>query len=181
MKKSVLTILAPGFEEIEAITPIDILRRANVEVTIASLESEQLVCGRSNIFLQADIKLDAVLERDFDALILPGGPGAKRLRKDERVLKLVNELYIKNRLIGAICAAPTVLWDAGILEGKNYTAHFSTKEELKNIQGNKAVVIDGNIITSRGAGTALSFALAIIEILVSKEVADNIERDICYR
>lgn len=180
MKKRILTILAPGFEEIEAITPIDILRRANIEVLIASLDNEKLVAGRNGLSIEANVKLSELLGTNFDGIILPGGPGAKRLRNDERVLKLVKELYANNRMIAAICAAPTVLFDAGILEGKQYTAHFSTKDELQNIQEDQAVVIDKNLITSQGAGTALPFAFAIVEALLGHEIANKIKADICY-
>ena len=91
MKKSILVILAPGFEEIEAVTPIDILRRGDVEVTIASLEDELQVSGRGKMSVNAEVKLNDVLSKDFDALMLPGGPGTKNLREDARVLKLVNQ------------------------------------------------------------------------------------------
>ena len=180
MKKSVLVILAPGFEEIEAITPIDILRRADIEVTVASLENDLLVRSKGNIFVTAEVKLDDVLKKEFDALLLPGGPGTLCLRKDERVLKLVNRFYDEKKPVGAICAAPTVLADAGVLKGKRYTAHFSTEDELTEIQKQSAVVKDGTIITSQGAGTAIQFAFALVETLLEKTVADKIAKDICY-
>lgn len=178
MTKKILTILAPGFEEIEAITPIDIFRRAEFEVTLASLDDEKKVHGRNKICIETSTTLDKAKESDFDVLFLPGGPGAKKLRNDERVLELVKDFNDKNLLIAAICAAPTVLLDAGILAGKKYTAHFSTQEELPNIQ-KEPVVVDKNIITSQGPGTALPFALKIVEVLSGKEIAKKIAENIC--
>lgn len=178
--KKILVILAPGFEEIETVTPIDILRRSDIKVVIASLEDEKMVRGRNDICIQAEVTLNELSNTDFDGLLLPGGPGAKKLRKSEKVLELVKDFFGKKRLIAAICAAPTVLLEAGILKGKKYTAHFSTKEELPDIQSDKAVVIDQNIITSQGPGTALPFGLSIVEILEGKEVAKKIAENICY-
>lgn len=180
MKKSILVILAPGFEEIEAITPIDILRRANIEVTIASLNDELQVPSRGNVVVVAEVKLKDVIKKNFDAILLPGGPGTKDLREDERVLELVNQFNDSQKIVGAICAAPTVLADAGILEGKRYTAHFSVADELTAIQKESAVVKDGNVITSQGPGTAIQFGLSLVEALVGKSAADKITKDICY-
>lgn len=179
IKKSILIILAPGFEEIEAITPIDILRRANIEVVIASFNDEKLVAGRNDLVIQTNVKLGEILDSDFDAIIIPGGPAATLLKNDERVLQLVKELHKKQCIIAAICAGPTVLLDAGILEGKEYTAHFSTKNDLPDIQ-DKSVVVDKNIITSQGPGTALPFAFKIVEVLLGKEIANQIKEAICY-
>lgn len=178
MKKT-LIILAPGFEEIEALTPIDILRRAKIEVTIASLEEDRFVRGRNDISVQADVALSNLKNSDFDCIIIPGGPGAKKLRKSDATLRLVKELFEKNRLIAAICAGPTILLDAGILKDKKYTAHFSHKDELPDIRPEK-VVIDDNIITSQGPGTAIVFALAIVEVLEGKQVVEEIKKSICF-
>lgn len=180
MKKTVLVILAPGFEEIEAVTPIDILRRANIEVTIASLENDLHVRSRGNVVVAAEVKLEDVVRKNFDAILLPGGPGTKNLREDDRVLELVNKFFDEGKLIGAICAAPTVLLEAGVLEGKRYTAHFSVENELTEIQKQSAVVKDGNIITSQGPGTAIQFGFALVEALVGKSMADKIAGDMCY-
>lgn len=180
MKKKILTILAPGFEEIEALTPIDILRRANMEVIIAALENNKLVCGRNEICVQADVKLSELKDSDFDGILIPGGPGAKKLRESDETLKLVKDLFDKDRLIAAICAGPTVLLDAGILVNKKYTAHFSHKDELPDMEEEK-VVKDKNIITSQGPGTALHFALAIVEALEGKDVVKKIKKNICFK
>lgn len=176
---TVLAILAEGFEEIEAITPIDLLRRAGAEVTVAALGAGIHVTGRSGITVHADTLLAAVEAKPFDCLFLPGGPGVKHLRADPRVLALVRHQHISNGWIAAICAAPTVLHDAGLLEGRRYTAHFSVAGELPHILSEEAVVIDGHILTSRGAGTALQFGLCVIEKLFSAGKADEIGRSVC--
>lgn len=176
MKKSALVILAPEFEEMEAVTPVDMLRRAGVEVTIAALDAIHVV-GRSGIVMHAEVLLEAVLGKEFDMLILPGGPGVKVLRKGERVIGLVREFHEKGKWIGAICAAPVVLRDAGILEGKLFTAHSSMKGELSEMTGG-TVEVDGNIVTARGAGTAVRFSLKLIEALFDKRSANQVKEAI---
>lgn len=176
---SVLAILPEGFEEIEAVTPIDLLRRAGVEVTIASLAENFHVTGRCGIILHADVTLASVKGKTFDLVFLPGGPGVINLRTDPRVLDWVRTQAEAGRWVSAICAAPTVLNAAGLLEGKRYTAHFSVSKELPDIRGDERVVVDGNIITSRGAGTALDFGLALVEKLCGAEKAAEVAKSIC--
>lgn len=176
---TVLTLLPEGFEEIEAVTPIDVLRRAGVEVTIASLAENFHVTGRSGIIVHADVTLAAVRGRAFDLLFLPGGPGVINLRTDPRVLDLVRSQAAAGRWLAAICAAPTVLNMAGLLDGKRYTAHVSVAKELPAILAEERVVVDGQIITSRGAGTALDFGLMLVEKLVSPEKAAEVSKAIC--
>ena len=179
---TVLAILAEGFEEIETVTPIDLLRRAGAEVTVAALGDGIHVTGRSGITMHADTTL-SMLEsggaRDFDCLFLPGGPGVKHLRADPRIRALALRQHAAGHWLAAICAAPAVLHDAGLLSGKRYTAHFSVAEELPGILVNERVVADGHIVTSRGAGTTLDFALLLIEKLFSPERAHEIARSIC--
>ena len=176
--KSALLIFAPQFEEIEAITPIDLLRRANINVTTASLTDSIHVTGRNNITIHADTTLNEVIGQNFDILILPGGPGTQHLKNDARVIDLVKK-YHQNNAVAAICAAPTVLNKAGVLNKKNYTAHSSTIKELPSPLP-YSVVIDGNIITSKGPGTAIDFALAIIEYLTNTNTKQRIQHDIEY-
>lgn len=176
---SVLTILPEGFEEIEAVTPIDLLRRAGAKVTIASLTSQLEVTGRTSIRVKADAPLEQVISEACDCLFLPGGPGVKNLRSDPRVRKLVIDQDAAKRWIAAICAAPTVLLDAGVLPNRRHTAHFSVAQELPNLVANERVVVDGHIITSRGAGTALDFGLALVANLFSREKAAEISQSIC--
>jgi 4-methyl-5(b-hydroxyethyl)-thiazole monophosphate biosynthesis len=171
---TVLAILAEGFEEIEAITPVDLLRRAGVEVTTAALGVNIYVTGRSGVTLHADTTLAAVVDRPFDCIFLPGGPGVTLLRADARVRVLVLAQHAAGRWLAAICAAPAVLHDAGLLAGRRYTAHFSVAAELPAILAAERTVADGRILTGRGAGTALDFALLLVESLVSPEKADAI-------
>lgn len=170
--KRVLCILETGFEEIETITPIDLLRRAGIEVMIGGCK-EIDVTGRSGITVKADALLESVDAGDFDGLFLPGGPAVMKLRQHTKLLELIRHYYSEDKIIAAICAAPLLLKDAGVLDGKVFTAHFSTQEELPESTA-KRVVIDGNLITSRGAGTALDFGLALIEKMVGKAAADEV-------
>ena len=176
---TVLTLLADGFEEVEAITPIDLLRRAGIEVTVASLADHRHITGRSGISVHADAALAEIGERLFDLLFLPGGPGVKNLRADPRVRTVVERHAAAGRLLAAICAAPTILNASGLLEGRRYTAHPSVAGELPGIIADERVVTDGNILTSRGAGTALDFGLLLVEKLVSAEKAAEVARSIC--
>jgi 4-methyl-5(b-hydroxyethyl)-thiazole monophosphate biosynthesis len=176
---TVLVILAEGFEEIEAITPIDVLRRAGATVTVAALVEGIHTTGKNGITLHADVALSAVETRDFDCVFLPGGPGVKNLRADARVRGVVTRHHQAGKWVAAICAAPTVLNDAGLLAGKKYTAHFSVANELPDIRAQDRTVEDGRILTSRGAGTALDFGLLLVEKLFSREKAQEISRSIC--
>jgi len=178
MKKRVLCLLAPGFEEIEAIAPIDLLRRAEAEVVIASVNGEKLVAGRCGVTLQADVMLTEIQSQPFDLLFIPGGPGVKVLREEGRAAKLAKDYAAQGKVVTAICAAPLVLADAGLLTGKRFTAHFSVHASLPGVLANERVVQDGNIITSRGAGTAMEFGLALVRELFGeakvKEVVEAI-------
>jgi 4-methyl-5(b-hydroxyethyl)-thiazole monophosphate biosynthesis len=175
---TVLAILAEGFEEIEAITPIDLLRRAGADVTVAALADGIHVTGRSGITVHADTALATVETQTFDCVLLPGGPGVKHLRTDSRVRSLLLRQHSQRGWIAAICAAPTVVHDAGLLMGRRYTAHFSVATELHQILAEERVVTDDRLITSRGAGTALDFGLLLIERLFSVERSVEISRSI---
>jgi len=176
---TVLVILPEGFEEIEAIAPIDLLRRAGAEVTIAALGASPHVTGRCHITMHADTTLGAVAEKPHDLIFLPGGPGVLNLHADIRVRDLVRHQADSGRWVAAICAAPTVLNDAGLLAGRRYTAHFSVAKELTQILKDERVVVDGKIITSRGAGTALDLGFVLVEMLFSAEKAREIAASIC--
>jgi protein deglycase len=179
---TVLAILAEGFEEIEATTPIDLLRRAGAEVTLAALADGIHVTGRSGLTMHADTTLTTIEAtappREFDCVFLPGGPGVKHLRADPRVRAVVLRQHAAGRWLAAICAAPTVLHDAGLLTGRRYTAHFSVAKELPSILREERVVRDGRILTSRGAGTSLDFGLQLVELLFSPEKAREIAQAI---
>jgi 4-methyl-5(b-hydroxyethyl)-thiazole monophosphate biosynthesis len=178
MIPQVLIPLAHGFEEIEATCPIDLLRRAKVEVVTASCESELEVCGRSGLIIRADQFLQDSSPDQFDLLILPGGPAVFELRKNETILELVREFANSDRPIGAICAAPLLLQDAGVLKDQKFTAHGSTIDELPALISDKSVVQDRKIITSRGAGTAVEFGLALVNLLCGKEKEQEIRSSI---
>jgi 4-methyl-5(b-hydroxyethyl)-thiazole monophosphate biosynthesis len=178
MKKRVLCLLVGGFEEIEMMTPVDLLRRAGAEVVLASVLGEKVVTGRSGVKVQADATLEEVANQEFDLLLIPGGPGTKALRADGRPAQLAKAYAQRGKPIGAICAAPTVLADAGVLGGKRFTAHYSVHEELPQARGAERVVEDGNIITSRGAGTALDFGLALVNRLFGAAAAQEVAKAI---
>lgn len=169
----VLVLLADGFEEIEAVTPIDILRRAGCDVLVASPAAGG-VTGRSGIELVAELLPDRVDAHQFDLLVLPGGPAVARLREEGRAAALAIDFAEAGKWVSAICAAPLILKDAGLLEGKRFTAHFSTLDELGDALPDERVVADGQIITSRGAGTALDFSLFLVALLCGQPVADRI-------
>ena len=176
MPKTALVILAEGFEEVEAIAPIDFLRRAGVRVTIAGVMDLQIKSSR-NISVRADVLLKDIQDLP-DAVILPGGlPGATNLAKSEEVAKLVKKMNAAGKLVAAICAAPAlVLAPLGILDGKKATCYPGCEADFssKTIHSKESVVEDGNIITSQGPGTAFAFAFAIAVRLVGKDMADNV-------
>ncbi|MCW5548724.1 MAG: DJ-1/PfpI family protein [Opitutaceae bacterium] len=176
---TVLAILTDGFEEIETVAPIDLLRRAEVDVTLAALGPGIHATGRSGLTLHANTLLDNVSKPAFDCLLLPGGPGVKTLRADPRVRQLVLAQQARDGWLAAICAAPTILHDAGLLRGRRYTAHFSVANELPDIQSAERCVVDGKLITSRGAGTAIDFGLLLVGKLVSPQKAAEIAAAIC--
>lgn len=166
----VLIPLAVGFEEIEAITLVDILRRAGVEVVMAGLDREQ-VCGAHGISIEADALLDEVELSTFDMVVLPGGlPGAEHLAKSEKMQKVLQYFDGDNKLIGAICAAPWALKTAGVLKDK-YTCYpsFEKTIEQEGYVSDSNVVCDHNIMTSRGPATAMEFSLAIVKELCGEE------------
>ena len=174
----VLVPLANGCEELEAVTIIDLLRRAEIDVTTAGLE-EGVITASRGVRLLPDTTLDDALVRDYDMVILPGGlPGADHLDQDPRLQLLLKDMNSEGKVIAAICAAPKVLANAGLLENKSATSYPGVLDQMELPETNytgDAVTKDGNIITSRGPGTAIDFALALIEELVGKETRDSVE------
>jgi 4-methyl-5(b-hydroxyethyl)-thiazole monophosphate biosynthesis len=146
---------------------------------MAALAEGIHVTGKNGITLHANANLSATLTQTFDCLLLPGGPGVKHLRADARVREAVLRHHRAGKWIAAICAAPTILHDAGLLTGKRYTAHFSVANELLQILANERVVTDGNLITSRGAGTALDFGSRVVEALFDGNKAADVRGSIC--
>ena len=168
----VLVPLAKGFEEIEAVSIIDVLRRAGVEVIVAALNEEMLVQGANGITIEADTEVQKLTADELDMVVLPGGwDGTHALADDENVQTLLREMDAKGKNIGAICAAPFALNKAGVLK-ENYTCYPSVEQEIREegYQGDKAMVVeDANVMTSRGPATALCFGLAIAKKLKGEE------------
>ncbi|MDR0590932.1 MAG: DJ-1/PfpI family protein [Puniceicoccales bacterium] len=172
--KSALIFLFTDFEEIEAISAVDVLRRAGVCVVVASLTGEKIVVGAHKISCLADIV--GIPDDHFDAIVIPGGAGVLQLRNDKKLLKFIHEQYDKGKLIAAICAAPILLHDLGILEKHQYTCHFSMISEMKNARLDEAVVRDGNVITGCGPAAGINFGLAIVEFLENMVSVSEIAR-----
>lgn len=168
-----------GFEEIEAIAPIDILRRGEVEVTVISITERELVTGSHGISVKADRLFDysECVETDYDMLILPGGPGTAGYKTHEELLRLIRHYHKKERALAAICAAPTVLGMLDILQGRRAVCYAGMEDGLIGASlGDQDVETDGHIITSRGAGTAVSFGLQLLETLKGADEADRVRR-----
>ncbi len=175
----VLVPLAQGCEELEAVTIIDILRRADVHVVTAGLDTQHVRASRG-VVLVPDTTLAKALEEDYDMVVLPGGlPGSDNLANDERLLAMLKEMANSGKFVGAICAAPKVLAKAGVLAGKRATSYPGVLDRMA-VPGvtftGDAVTCDGKVITSRGPGTALDFALAIVEALCGNAVRTKVEQ-----
>jgi 4-methyl-5(b-hydroxyethyl)-thiazole monophosphate biosynthesis len=178
MVKRVLCLLADGVEELELVAPVDVLRRAGAEVVMAAVGESIHVVGRNGITLQADALLTNLSAEAFDLLLIPGGAAVAKLRVDGRAARMAGEFVAAGKPVAAICAGPLVLEDAGLLEGKCFTAHFSAANELPSAQCGERVLVDGLIITSRGAGTALEFGLSLVDRLFGEAKEEEIARAI---
>lgn len=185
---SVIVPLATGFEEIEAVSLIDVMRRGGIDVTIAYLGGEfvsDIVVGGSGISIKADVDIRYCIGDDYDMIVLPGGfDGVSNLMQNEIVLEMLKDFKLKDKWIGAICAAPLVLDKAGVLAEK-YTCYPTVNKSIKSsiYTDKEKVVISGKIITSRGPATAICFGLAIVETLVgldsSNDVKEGMLADFC--
>jgi 4-methyl-5(b-hydroxyethyl)-thiazole monophosphate biosynthesis len=181
MRKKAVVILMNGFEEIEAFSVIDILRRGGVDVVTVTPGGDK-VNGAHDIITLVDKDLADIVSDEFDALILPGGqPGTNNLKANPRVIELVREFYKTGKIVSAICAAPSVLAVAGILDNKRATSYPGSLDGFDNVQKlDDLVVIDGNIITSRGPATAPLFAFVLLERLADKSIADKLKKGMLY-
>jgi 4-methyl-5(b-hydroxyethyl)-thiazole monophosphate biosynthesis len=172
----VLVPLADGCEELEAVTIIDLLRRAGIEVVAAGLKPG-IVSASRGVKLVPDLTLDVALQDDYDMVVLPGGmPGAAHLKDDARIIELLKKMAAAGRYTAAICAAPMVLAEAGVLKGKQATSYPGFLDAVSDVTlSSAAVVQDGKVLTSRGPGTAMDFALALVEALTSKGTRQQVE------
>lgn len=182
---TVLVPLATGFEEVEAISIIDVLRRADIKVIVAGVAGQDSVAGAHNIIIKTDCLIEDVKEQDIDMIVLPGGwGGTKILASNNYVQNLLKDMDSKSKNIGAICAAPFALDKAGVLKN-SFTCYPSVENEIeaKGYSSEQKVVSDQNILTSKGPGTAICFALAIVEKLIGQakkqEVASDVLADFC--
>ena len=183
MGKKVYIFLADGFEEIEGLTVVDLMRRAKIDIQTVSITDTREITGSHGICLKTDLIFGQTDFTDADMLVLPGGmPGTKHLRDYEPLAELLLAFHEKKGRIGAICAAPTVLSGLGILSDRSVTSYPSCEPDIKAKQYlTDEVVVDGNIITSRGLGTAIPFALCLISQLLGREKAEEIRQSIVYR
>lgn len=180
--KQVSVFLADGFEEIEGLTVVDLLRRAGVEVTTVSITGEKTIHGAHGIDVQADKLFEEMNYDKQDMLVLPGGmPGTLNLGAHEGLEKLMRKFYGDKKYLAAICAAPSVFGKYGFLKGRKATSYPGFEEQLESAECvTDAVVVDEFVITSRGMGTAIPFSLALIEQLIGVEKADEIGKSIIF-
>lgn len=180
--KKVVVFLADGFEEIEALGTIDILRRNNINVTIASIGNSHYCTGAHDVKVAPDTTIDKINQEDFDGFVCPGGGlGAENLRNNNIVTSIIKSAYEKGKLVAAICAAPTVFEVAGIMKGKKATIYPSMKDYLKDATySSEDVVIDGNIITGAGPFITFKFALTVAEALVGKDTPNQVGKDMLF-
>lgn len=178
----VYTFLANGFEEVEALCVIDLLKRASMDVVMVSVSGDLKVKGAHNIDIMADVLFEDASFEDVDVLFLPGGmPGTKNLDNHEGLKQKLVEFNNNGKLLTAICAAPMVFGHLGILNGKDATCYPGFEQELigANVLYDN-VVVDGNVITSRGMGTAIDLGLKLIEVLIDKDTSFEMAEKICY-
>ncbi|MGL4873537.1 MAG: DJ-1 family glyoxalase III [Clostridium sp.] len=179
--KKIGVLLSDGFEEIEALTVVDVLRRANVECLMIGVEALE-INGAHNIKVACDKTLTEEV-KGFDGIVLPGGmPGSKNLRDNDKVIDLVKYMNKEEKLVGAICAAPIVLEKAKIIEGRKITSYPNSLEDEKKVKYlEENVVIDKNILTSRGPSTALEFSYEILRYLGLTKEAENLEKGMLFK
>lgn len=179
----VIVFLAEGFEEVEALTVVDYLRRVDMAVDTVSITNERQVQGAHNIVVIADKTIDELEDlANYTTVVIPGGmPGASNLRDNEVVINIVREIYEKQKLVAAICAGPIVLHRAGILHDKLVTSFPGFEEELSGtVYTGKDVERDGNVITARGPYFAVDFALEIVDYLLGEKKVDELKDSILY-
>ena len=180
--KKVYVFLAEGFEEMEAVTPVDLLRRVNVDAKFVSITGSKAVTGAHGITYMADLLFEEI-EEDADMLVLPGGmPSTTNLMAHEGLAELLVKQYDSHKWVAAICAAPMVLGALGIVMGRFATIYPGMEEYLVGADiSTEEVVVSGNVITSRAPGTAIPFALKLVEVLVSESYAEHLKKEIVFQ
>lgn len=180
--KNAIMLFATGFEEVEALMTVDLLRRAEIDVKLVSTSGDSEVCGSHNISVGMDLSLDQVSLMQTDAIIIPGGmPGTLNLGADVAVTGALKKMHRDGKIVAAICAAPSILGKCDILQGLKATCYPGYENKLGGATFvDEAVVVDKNVVTSRGLGTSMEFGFKLIEILVSKEKAQEIRQQIVF-
>ncbi len=184
--KNIAILVAPGFEEIELLAPLDILRRLNHKVTLAGVQGAQ-VTGAHNVTITTDTTMEQINPDELDALILPGGGGSWVLRDTPAVIELTRRVYAAGKTVAAICAAPIALAKADLVKGKRVTAypmdevHAELTAAGALIEPGAPVVVDGNLLTGYGPGAALDFGYAIGQVLGSAEQIEQLKAQMCYK
>lgn len=176
-------LLKNGFEEIEALTILDYLRRAEIDIFTVSLEKGLEVQGSHKIIVKADFMFDEILQQDIELLFIPGGmPAAKDISEMDSIIKLIQDLDKKGKIIATICAGGLSLGKAGILKDKKFTCYPGFEEKIESIGkfSEELVIIDQNVITSRGPATSVLLALELIELLKGKNTGEKISKEILF-
>ncbi|NLY08493.1 MAG: DJ-1/PfpI family protein [Tissierellia bacterium] len=181
--KKIAVLLAIGFEEIEALTVVDLARRTDaLEADIISTTDNIIVKGAHDIAVTCDFKLNELEIEDYDAVIIPGGmPGSINLRDNDEVIRFVSHMNSNKKIVASICAGPIVLEKAGIIDNKRITAYPGFENELSGNYQEDDVVIDGNIITGKGPAFAMSFALEMIRVLIGEQKTNNIKSELLLK
>lgn len=178
MTKKVALFIENGSEELELIAPLDVMRRANLEVDVISANNEDFITSAHNVKIMADKKIEEINNiLDYDAIVIPGGmPGSTLLRDNKKIIEFYQTMYNSGKLVAAICAAPIVLSAAGITDDKEVTSYpgFDKEINYKNYNSDKAVVIDKNVITAQGPAVAILFGYEIVNYLLQDDTAQNI-------
>jgi len=180
MTKKVALFIENGSEELEFIAPLDIMRRANLEVDLISANNEDFITSAHNVKIMADKKINEVNNiLDYDAIVIPGGmPGSTLLRDNKKIIEFYQTMYNSGKLVAAICAAPIVLSAAGITDDKEVTSYpgFDKEINYKNYNSDKAVVIDKNVITAQGPAVAILFGYEIVNYLLQDNTAEDVKK-----
>ena len=177
---NVICLLDDGFEELEALGTIDILRRGNIHVDVVSIKNKDKVIGSHSIEISTPLKLNYDEIIKYDALFMPGGPHYQSLERNKNYLDIVSYFIKNNKKVGAICAAPTIIGHLGLLKGKYYTCFNSMNEDFKGNFVDHYYVVDGNLLTGKGPMATIEFALAFVEFLTNKENAERIKETSFY-